>query len=290
MEIQNVAMWAMVDKYSLSQAACLVCNQEPDSVAFGDPVYGIVSVIESQLADSGYSTTESIGHIQNTDWRGFPTGTSRSLGDKKTITRERLKAWCESMGHRPKVFFADESTQQKDISNGAGDRPVTGAGQDAPVGIGPKAKKGGIFEIKATIPSPKAGFVYSVFPRNKEEWRATAKDVERQYKHYDALFDGREPKSKKSKTPSSFIEEFKILLANINRRAEYAKLEFDKDAMPGLKEDLFELAKRYGRKHGKKDFDIKLGTFDDYITGLCRFTKKKDRTDFYRRLYPELFP
>ena len=117
MEIQNIALWAKLNKYSVDEAACLVCDQEPGTVGENDPYYGIARSMKDQLEADGCCATVNTDYISNTDWRGVPTGTKRALNSKKIVTRERLKVWCAANDHRPKVFFPDEQIKPDELNS-----------------------------------------------------------------------------------------------------------------------------------------------------------------------------
>lgn len=93
------------------------------------------------------------------------------------------------------------------------------------------------------------------------------------------------PVSNKSKTPDAFATALQKLLSEISHRAAQQGVSFSKSEMPGTKADLQELAEKLGDGFGR----YTLRTFDDYLSGLVQFKKGARQSDFYRRLFPELF-
>jgi len=137
MQIQNIALWAKLKKeYTVDEAACLVCDQEPGTIGEGDPYYGIVQSIKDQLEADGCCKTVNTDYIPNADWRGIPTGTKRALNSKKIVARERLKVWCAANEHRPKVLFPDESAKEefshdvpREVDREETDKPISKRGE-----------------------------------------------------------------------------------------------------------------------------------------------------------------
>ena len=89
---------------------------------------------------------------------------------------------------------------------------------------------------------------------------------------------------KKSKAPLAFRLALKGLLEEVNVRAIKLGDSFDLHAMPGRKRDFQEVANGFDPelRHTRR-------TFDDYLKGICWFTRGARETDFYRNLFPECF-
>lgn len=103
-----------------------------------------------------------------------------------------------------------------------------------------------------------------------------------------ARIGGIERKNKKAS--AAFIQAITELLDDIWRRASDKGKPFDKDKLPGVRRDLWELSVEYGVKHRIEAFSIKNSTFNDYIKGYCKCKHGGSSSTFYRDLYPELFP
>lgn len=89
---------------------------------------------------------------------------------------------------------------------------------------------------------------------------------------------------KKSKAPIRFRSALDGLFAEIERRAQLRKLPFDRRSMPGRKVNLQAVAEKFD-----SDLEFTIRTFDDYLDGLCAFTRGARATDFYQKLFPEYF-
>lgn len=91
----------------------------------------------------------------------------------------------------------------------------------------------------------------------------------------------------KRKAPDKFVAGMIKLLVEISYRLQKEKNKrLDVAKMPGLKKDLFPVAKKFNL-----DLEVAYPTFDTYLSGLCQFTKgRKDSSDFYKDLFPEYFP
>lgn len=89
----------------------------------------------------------------------------------------------------------------------------------------------------------------------------------------------------KQKAPDAFASALRHLISEISRRAAKQGLPFDAREMPGRKADLQEVAEKFGEGFGC----YTPRTFDDYLSGLVQFKKGAQPSDFYRRLFPELF-
>lgn len=84
-------------------------------------------------------------------------------------------------------------------------------------------------------------------------------------------------KATKKARKLAFIES---LLDEIEAREIEQPVPFDRQSMPGRKQDFHELCKNRNRT----DFaTVTLATFEDYLTGLCRFNGGARKTDFYNR-------
>lgn len=88
----------------------------------------------------------------------------------------------------------------------------------------------------------------------------------------------------KSKAPVEFRSALERLLVEIQRRADLHGLPFDRNAMPGRKVDFQAAADKFDAA-----LERKARTFDDYLDGLCRFTRGAKQSDFYAKLFPEFF-
>lgn len=91
-----------------------------------------------------------------------------------------------------------------------------------------------------------------------------------------------------SKTPQAFIDALNRLLETISERAKAKGIKFDRNEMPGTKENLRELAK----KIDSQNFFKSQQTFDDYLRGICKFKKGRppiNAINPYADLFPEHF-
>lgn len=92
--------------------------------------------------------------------------------------------------------------------------------------------------------------------------------------------------SPNSKTPQEFIDALNRLLEIISERASAKGIKFDRNEMPGTKENLRELAE----KIDPLNFSKSKQTFDDYLRGICKFKKGRlptNATNPYADLFPE---
>ncbi len=87
-----------------------------------------------------------------------------------------------------------------------------------------------------------------------------------------------------SKAPVAFRSALERLLVEVQQRADRQGLPFDRRAMPGRKVDFQALADKFDG-----DLERKPRTFDDYLDGLCAFTRGAKASDFYKKLFPEFF-
>lgn len=102
------------------------------------------------------------------------------------------------------------------------------------------------------------------------------------------LADATEPSTRKSKAPKAFQDALEKLLQEIEERAAAEGKNFSRYKMPGTKEQLQVVANKFD---GILD-DKELGTFDEYIEGICRFKggrPRKNDSNFYADLFPEYF-
>ena len=98
--------------------------------------------------------------------------------------------------------------------------------------------------------------------------------------------DNDNPEKSKRKAPDKFVAALLRLFVEIAKRASKQDISFEVNALPGTKEDLRQLAIKYD-----SELDKELRTFDDYLSGLCRFPQGRPtgKNDFYSNLFPELF-
>lgn len=94
-----------------------------------------------------------------------------------------------------------------------------------------------------------------------------------------------EPIAAKQQAPEAFVRALKHLISEISCRAAEQGLPFDAREMPGTKADLQQLAEKFGKGFGH----YTPRTFDDYLSGLVQFKRGARPSDFYSRLFPELF-
>lgn len=87
----------------------------------------------------------------------------------------------------------------------------------------------------------------------------------------------------KRKAPDAFVAALIRLLVEIAWRAGAKGLPFDVSQMPGKKEDLLAVAKKFDGKVFQKS----LSTFDTYISGLCQFGQGAVHSSFYADLFKE---
>lgn len=91
-------------------------------------------------------------------------------------------------------------------------------------------------------------------------------------------------KPAKRRGTDTFVAAFIRLLVEIAKRAAEAKQPFDVEKMPGQREDLLELARKFDAK-----LDYELTSFHTYIKGKCKCGRGQKRTNFYKNLFPEYF-
>ena len=94
----------------------------------------------------------------------------------------------------------------------------------------------------------------------------------------------RQGNQKLAKPTIAFLHALIGLLTEIATRAAKHDKEFDIEKMPGQKIDLLEVARKYSADLEKTD-----STFEDYLSGLCKFQQGGGRSMFYRNLFPEWF-
>lgn len=99
---------------------------------------------------------------------------------------------------------------------------------------------------------------------------------------YDGLADP-DYQPPKRKAPDAFVAALIRLLAETAKRAGAKGLKFDVSEMPGQKEDLLAVAKKFDGKN----FNKSLSTFDTYISGLCRFGQGAGHSSFYAELFKD---
>ncbi|WP_283744283.1 hypothetical protein [Sideroxydans sp. CL21] len=90
----------------------------------------------------------------------------------------------------------------------------------------------------------------------------------------------------KSKAPRKFSEAFDKLLDEIDKRYNTQGGKLDRNAMPGTKDQLRYVA----RKFEPKSMTVELSTFDDYIAGVVKFKKGRQAIGTpnpYTDLFPE---
>jgi hypothetical protein len=93
----------------------------------------------------------------------------------------------------------------------------------------------------------------------------------------EVILDG----GKRQKASVSFVTLFVPLLVEIVRRDH----ELDISRMHGVKNDLHDLAKKYNVKfNGYSE-----STFSDYLEGYCKFGQGNRPSDYYKKLFPDLF-
>lgn len=90
----------------------------------------------------------------------------------------------------------------------------------------------------------------------------------------------------KRKAPDKFVSSLIKLLVEIAKRASIKNVEFDVQAMPGIKEDLRAIAVVYDVFF----LNYTARTFDDYLDHLCYFKKGSRSNDFYSILFPDDAP
>jgi len=128
------------------------------------------------------------------------------------------------------------------------------------------------------------GRVAVPFPRLRQ-WQMTRGSFGRLQATWAAAPEG-SPRAGafKSKAPVAFRSALERLLVEIQQRAHGKSLAFDRNAMPGRKVDFQAVADKFDG-----DLERKTRTFDDYLEGLCRFTRGAKASDFYAKLFPEFF-
>lgn len=129
-------------------------------------------------------------------------------------------------------------------------------------------------------------FVEFAFPRN---WGANNKKFRMLGEANNiaaSTRDNDKPEKSKRKAPDKFVAALLRLFVEIAKRASKQDMPFEVNALPGTKEDLWQLAIKY-----HPDLDKELRTFDDYLSGLCQFPQGRPtgKNDFYSNLFPELF-
>ena len=84
-----------------------------------------------------------------------------------------------------------------------------------------------------------------------------------------------------NRCPDEFKEKMMSLLADIEERAAEQEIDFDRQKMPGTREDLFELAVNHA------GISCTPKTFNQYLknSGLCSFCSGAMRSNFYNTLY-----
>jgi|GEM_PF-3750895 len=91
--------------------------------------------------------------------------------------------------------------------------------------------------------------------------------------------------TKKDRTPTEFINVFSTLIKEIKARALTKGKSFDCNNMPGIKKDLWEVAKSIDPVFR----NLALRTFSDYQkqSGLCKFKRGSRSGDFYAKLFAD---
>ncbi|MFA5171783.1 MAG: hypothetical protein WC426_09460 [Sulfuriferula sp.] len=90
---------------------------------------------------------------------------------------------------------------------------------------------------------------------------------------------------KKRTPPEPVIEALNELLDEISKRMQAKGYKFDRNRMPGSKENLHELAKKYN----SRQFNKASSTFYDYLIKICKFAPGQPITNAVNP-YLELFP